>query len=64
MHYTAQGPMGHYFEDAKEGDVFVTMSRTITEADIVNFGGLIGPESLERLKLFADKQVKPFKPES
>jgi len=42
MHYTAQGPMGHYFEDAREGDVFVTMARTITEADIVNFGGLIG----------------------
>lgn len=42
MQYTPQGPMGHYFEDAKVGDRLVTQSRTITEADIVNFGGIVG----------------------
>jgi acyl dehydratase len=42
MRYTPQGPMGYYFEDAKVGEVMITQSRTITEADIVNFGGIIG----------------------
>ncbi|MGB1287196.1 MAG: MaoC/PaaZ C-terminal domain-containing protein [Aggregatilineales bacterium] len=42
MRYTPQGPMGYFFEDAEIDDVHVTQSRTITEADIVNFGGIIG----------------------
>lgn len=42
MQQSAQGPMGDYFEDANVGDVIVSMARTVTEADIVNFGGMIG----------------------
>jgi 3-hydroxybutyryl-CoA dehydratase len=42
MRYTAQGPMGYFFEDSNVGDIYVTQGRTITEADIVNFGGIIG----------------------
>ncbi|MCU0511458.1 MAG: MaoC family dehydratase N-terminal domain-containing protein [Anaerolineae bacterium] len=42
MRYTPQGPMGYYFEDCAVGDVHITAGRTITEADIVNFGGIIG----------------------
>lgn len=42
MQQTANGPMGQYFEDAQEGEVIVSMARTVTEADIVNFGGMIG----------------------
>jgi acyl dehydratase len=42
MQQTAQGPMGQFFEDSKVGDVIISASRTITEADIVNFGGIIG----------------------
>jgi 3-hydroxybutyryl-CoA dehydratase len=42
MRYTPQGPMGYYFEDSNVGDIHVTQGRTITEADIVNFGGIIG----------------------
>lgn len=33
---------GLYFEELHEGDVFKTMSRTITETDIVNFMGVSG----------------------
>ena len=35
-------PVGLYFEDLEVGDSAVTMSRTITEADIVNFMGVSG----------------------
>lgn len=42
MQQTSQGPMGQFFEDSKVGDVIISASRTITEADIVNFGGIIG----------------------
>lgn len=42
MQQTAQGPIGQFFEDSKVGDMIISASRTITEADIVNFGGLIG----------------------
>lgn len=42
MRYTPSGPMGYYYDDANIGDVHVTQGRTITEADIVNFGGIIG----------------------
>jgi 3-hydroxybutyryl-CoA dehydratase len=42
MRYTPNGPMGYYYDEANVGDVHVTQSRTITEADIVNFGGIIG----------------------
>ncbi len=42
MRYTPTGPMGYYYEEASLGDVHVSASRTITEADIVNFGGMIG----------------------
>jgi acyl dehydratase len=34
--------MGYYYDEANLGDVHVSASRTITEADIVNFGGMIG----------------------
>ena len=37
-----KGPTGLYFEDLEVGDVATTMSRTITEADIVNFMGVSG----------------------
>lgn len=33
---------GKYYEDFKVGDEFCTVSRTITEADIVNFAGVSG----------------------
>lgn len=42
MRYTPTGPIGYYYEEANLGDVHVSASRTITEADIVNFGGMIG----------------------
>jgi len=42
MRYTPQGPMGYYYDESEIGDVFITQGRTITEADIVNFGGVIG----------------------
>ena len=42
MRYTASGPMGYYYEETEIGDTMKTQSRTITEADIVNFGGVIG----------------------
>jgi acyl dehydratase len=37
-----KGPTGFYFEDLEVGDTATTMSRTITETDIVNFMGLSG----------------------
>ena len=42
MRYTESGPRGHYYEEIDEGEVLVTQGRTITEADIVNFGNVIG----------------------
>jgi 3-hydroxybutyryl-CoA dehydratase len=42
MRYTEQGPRGYYYEDIQIGDVILTQGRTITEADIVNFGNVIG----------------------
>jgi 3-hydroxybutyryl-CoA dehydratase len=42
LQYTAQGPVGLYFQDYVIGEVHATQRRTITEADIVNFGGIIG----------------------
>ncbi|GAB4516675.1 MAG: MaoC/PaaZ C-terminal domain-containing protein [Anaerolineae bacterium] len=42
MRYTEQGPKGYFFEESKIGDVMTSQARTITEADIVNFGGMIG----------------------
>lgn len=42
MRYTKNGPQGYYFEDSKIGDEVITQGRTITEADIVNFGNVIG----------------------
>ncbi len=35
-------PMGLFFEDYEVGQVMTTRARTITEADIVNFGTLTG----------------------
>jgi 3-hydroxybutyryl-CoA dehydratase len=32
----------NYFEDFGEGDTFTTASRTITEADVMNFAGVSG----------------------
>ncbi len=34
--------LGKYFEDFEEGMEFVTLGRTMTEADIVNFSGFTG----------------------
>jgi 3-hydroxybutyryl-CoA dehydratase len=42
MRYTSHGPRGLYFEEIEVGQEFVTYGRTITEADIVNFGNVIG----------------------
>ena len=42
MRYTERGPFGHYYEEIAAGETHVTQGRTITEADIVNFGGIIG----------------------
>lgn len=42
MKYQDDGPMGYYFEDFTVGQKMVTRGRTITEADIVNFGSLTG----------------------
>ena len=35
-------PRGLYFEDFQVGDEFHSVSRTITESDVVNFAGLSG----------------------
>ncbi|VAW30361.1 hypothetical protein MNBD_CHLOROFLEXI01-1723 [hydrothermal vent metagenome] len=35
-------PRGHHFEQFEIGQKIVTVSRTVTEADIVNFAGLTG----------------------
>lgn len=37
-----KGPTGLYYEDLEVGDTATTMSRTITETDIVNFMGISG----------------------
>jgi 3-hydroxybutyryl-CoA dehydratase len=42
MRYTTKGPQGYYFEEIEVGQVMVTQGRTITEADIVNFGNVTG----------------------
>jgi len=31
-----------YFEDLNMGDQFISIARTITESDFINFAGLIG----------------------
>lgn len=42
MRYTETGPKGYYFEDIEDGETLISQGRTITEADIVNFGNMIG----------------------
>ena len=42
MHYTEKGPVGRFFEEIEVGEVLMSQGRTITEADIVNFGNVIG----------------------
>lgn len=42
MRYTADGPMGYYFEEIEIGAEYVTRGRTITESDIVQFAALTG----------------------
>jgi 3-hydroxybutyryl-CoA dehydratase len=42
VRYSADGPVGSYFEEVEIGQVFVSHGRTITEADIVQFGALTG----------------------
>jgi len=45
-----------YFEDAKKGESFRTLSRTITEADIVNFAGVSGDfNPLHTDQVYAEK---------
>lgn len=39
---TDQGPLGLYFEEFEVGRKLITRGRTITEADIVQFGALTG----------------------
>jgi acyl dehydratase len=41
LHVKAWVP-GKYFDDLNIGDEFLTVSRTVTEADIVNFCGVSG----------------------
>ena len=51
-------PMGKYFEDFQVGDSFVTVSRTVTEADITIFAGLSGDyNQLHTDEEFAKKTV-------
>lgn len=38
----ANEPSGRYWEDLEVGETYTSPSRTITEADIVNFAGLSG----------------------
>jgi 3-hydroxybutyryl-CoA dehydratase len=42
MRYLDDGPIGAYYEEVEIGQKFVTRGRTITEADIVQFGSLTG----------------------
>jgi acyl dehydratase len=37
---TIYSPPGKYFEEFNVGDEYATVSRTVTEADIVNFAGV------------------------
>ena len=46
---------GKFFEDFSEGEEYVTPSRTITEADVVNFAGYVGSNLLAGIY----KQVLP-----
>jgi acyl dehydratase len=41
-HQEGPKPSGRYFEEFREGEEFVTVARTVTEADIVTFAGLSG----------------------
>ncbi len=34
--------MGLYYEDFREGDIYKSRGRTVTEADVVNFAGISG----------------------
>ncbi len=40
--YPPYEPRGQYFDDLKVGDAWMSMGRTISEADIVNFAGVSG----------------------
>jgi 3-hydroxybutyryl-CoA dehydratase len=42
MRYHDDGPMGLYYEEVELGSKMVTRGRTITEADLVQFGSLTG----------------------
>lgn len=51
-------PKGRYFEDFNEGDEFCSQSRTVTEADIVNFAGLSGDYvMLHTSRTFAEQSM-------
>ena len=39
---TDKGPLGMYYEEFEVGQTLVTRGRTVTEADIVQFGALTG----------------------
>ena len=48
-----------YFDDYDEGDVFTTVRRTVTEADVANFAGISGDfNQLHTDALFAEES--PF----
>lgn len=42
MQFREDRPMGRFFEDYEVGQKMITRGRTITEADIVQFGALTG----------------------
>ncbi len=50
-----QQKSGKFFEDFSEGEEYVTPSRTITEADVVNTAGLTGDWSLVHTSIEACK---------
>lgn len=66
MSKVLMSPVGLYFEDLEVGDSAVTMSRTITEADIINFMGISGVfeelhmslEYIEKHSIFG-KRISP-----
>jgi len=43
-------PFRHHFEELQIGDSLLTHRRTVSEADIVNFGGLFGRLFLHALR--------------
>jgi len=50
--------LGKYFEDFEEGMEFLTLGRTVTEADLVNFSGFTGDfNPLHTDAVYASKNI-------